>query len=195
MPNHCESDLLVTGPSGELKRFMEFAKGSAGVDNPREGETATEALLSAGRFIPYPAEFKTGQQCPQCGWTSAEEPQERGFGVRCPTCAVFTQDGYNRGGYEWCVKNWGTKWGLYEVRLENQDTFEDPEEHGSLEYSFQSAWSPPGLVIKEMGRQFPLLAFDLSYYECGAAYQGKLLVEGGEVKSQWSGEYHGNRGG
>ena len=42
MPNHCEQDLIISGPTADLAAFKDVA---------REGDK----LLSANKFIPYPA--------------------------------------------------------------------------------------------------------------------------------------------
>ena len=100
------------------------------------------------------------------------------------------KDAYNRGGYDWCIKNWGTKWGLYDIQVT------DPEpDAGYLTYIFQTAWSPPGPVIKAMAERFRALTFDLRYYEGGMGFQGHLELWAGNVVSDWTGDYSGDRGG
>jgi len=83
------------------------------------------------------------------------------------------KDGYNSGGYEWCVENWGTKWGFYDVQTA-------PRKRG-LFYTFRTAWSPPAPLVMAMSRAFPDLTFKLRYYEGGAAYKGLFLAAHGEV--------------
>ena len=108
----------------------------------------------------------------------------------CPNCGGSAKDGYNRGGYDWCIKNWGTKWGLYEVEL-----VEDLSEHGRLEYTFCTAWAPPILVIQAMSKQFPSLSFAMDYFEGGMGFMGSCEYENGQEVEAASAPYHGNRGG
>jgi hypothetical protein len=70
--------------------------------------------------------------------------------------------------YNWYVFNnreWGTKWDANDVEL-----LEDNKT--SLHYKFDTAWSPPTPVIKELSRQYPELTITLSY----------------EEESEWGGE-------
>lgn len=190
MPNHVDNDLLVTGPTVDLQRFIEFAKGPAGTT----GEGPGEDLLSAEKFIPMPAEFRDGPRCVECNYSRPDDAKDDLF-PDCPICGKFMKDGYNRGGYEWCIEHWGTKWGMYDARLEDSGLPDDPDEHGQLNYAFQTAWSPPIPIIQAMAAKFPTLAFDLGYWEGGMGFQGKLVMEGGVEASEWSGPYHGSRGG
>jgi hypothetical protein len=110
----------------------------------------------------------------------------------CPTCGGSAKDGYNRGGYDWCIKNWGTKWGLYAVELDEDDA--DPEQERLL-YHFQSAWSPPIPVIEAMSKRFPSLTFALDYFEGLGGFMGSCEYEHGQEVTAGSAPYHGNRGG
>ena len=47
--------------------------------------------------------------------------------------------------WEWCIDNWGTKWNAFDVEMEvhtNEATNES-----SLEYKFNSAWSPVNQIV------------------------------------------------
>lgn len=66
--------------------------------------------------------------------------------------------------YDWCIKNWGTKW---DVGGDGRDPITDPNQ---IELSFESAWSPPieaYRAMEEMG--FEVEAY---YYEPGIAFTG-----------------------
>jgi len=56
---------------------------------------------------------------------------------------------------QWCKDNWGTKWGFYEIEIEE-------ERSGFVDYRFLTAWSPISPVIHKMSQTFPMLTFD--YY-------------------------------
>ena len=60
--------------------------------------------------------------------------------------------------YDWRVANWGTKWNVTE------DTAIEPFDGGLL-YLFNTAWNPPIEVIEVAAKQFPDLAFEISYIE------------------------------
>ena len=183
MPNWCENELKVSGDKKELSRFKKFAK---------EGKE----ILSANKFIPYPKEFKDGddkramiekkQDAYQKSLISKgmtlEEARNKTW-KKYP----YIKDGFNSGGYGWCIANWGTKWDF--CRAELEDSKED------LFYHFDTAWSPPMPVIKAMGEMFTNLKFALRYFEGGMGFNGLFQMENGRVISNLSGDYYGNRGG
>lgn len=173
MPNHVENDLVIQGDPEVLRAFTEFAKGPAGTALEGEPE-AKEDILSAQRFVPFPPEYLVRHMvCPQCGHDAGNRTDEMSW-PRCPQCDVPCQDWYNRGGYDWCIKNWGTKWGMYEIELTDEDF-----EGGRIGYTFQSAWSPPTPVIQAMSKRFPPLTFYLDYFEGGAGFMGSCEYENG----------------
>jgi len=143
----------------------------------------SEEPLSAYRFIPVPENFWINRGiCANCGY----EPPPSSWS--CPQCGGYVKDSYSRGGYEWCIAHWGTKWGLYDIEVVS-------DEVGVVDYTFQTAWSPPLPVIVAMGEQFPDLKFTLCYYEGGGGFQGALIVEGGQVVKDKNRPYDGDRGG
>ena len=146
MPNWCNNVLEIKGEEEELNRFKEFAKDG-------------ERLLSNTKFIPYPKERQemieeyNNNKTLQENWNNGD------------------MYWFNRGGYEWCINNWGTKWNITNIYLDIKKQL--------LEYSFDSAWNSIEPVIYEMGKMFPLLTFDLHWEESGVGIQGHLLIEKG----------------
>lgn len=189
LPNWCENDLTVSGPREKLDEFKRVVSDG-------------DEVLVAEKIIPYPkvlafldklnpleAQIKRreGGEEPKIPDELKEEYSSlmlqgalEGYDIR--------KDGFNQGGYEWCVNNWGTKWGFCHSRIVWED-------NGSTFYQFDTAWSPPTPLIVKMGQMFPELTFELRYYECGAGFQGCLRIEGGEVVEDWCGDYKGDRGG
>jgi len=112
-----------------------------------------------------------------------------------------TAEGYDRYGYDWAIRNWGTKWGLQDVQIDPVDeelltnTEFSSEASSYLFYTFRTAWSPPDALIRAMAAQFPTLRFSLAYFETGMGFQGILVVEGVEVKADVTTDYGGDRGG
>ena len=182
MPNHVENDLVIRGDPETLRAFVAYAEGPKGT----AVESTETELLSAHRFIPYPEEYQGGPKCEKCGY---EAPTTELFAT-CPTCNTGCKDGYNRGGYDWCIEHWGTKWGLYDVEATDAG-FED----GHIGYTFLTAWSPPVPVIQAMSERFPSLRFSLDYFEGGAGFMGSQEYDGGELVEEGSSPYHGDRGG
>ena len=179
MPNWCECDLSVSVPWGqelteedrkkakpELKRFKEFSTTEKEIDGKKETN-----ILDTNKFIPYPEKFrKLDKEA-----AKAKNP----FSVK---------DGFSSGGYEWCCKNWGTKWGICHAEFLEEGNEE-------LKYEFECAWSPPLPVIKKMSELFPLLEFELRYFEMGCGFKGLYRCENGELTKDETGAYYGSRGG
>jgi hypothetical protein len=90
--------------------------------------------------------------------------------------------GYNNGGYDWCVENWGTKW-----NTDNPYVCFTAE--NSLIVSFQTAWSPSVPVTAELSRQFPSLTFTHRYEEGGMWFSGYSVFEDGEEVDSADGDY------
>jgi hypothetical protein len=171
MPNHVDCELTVScneDNQADLKSFKKFA---------REGKL----LLSANKFIPYPKHFSDLDKASE-KWDSVNKGKQKVNWNERP------QDGYNQGGYEWCIREWGTKWGMYSTTIEEED-------YDRIKYSFQSAWGPPLPVIKAMGVKFPTLRFHLQYYEGGCGFQGEYVMSDGEEQENRTCEYSGDRGG
>lgn len=165
MPNWCENDLTVRGDEKELQRFLEFVK------------THTSDF-DFNTILPYPESF-SNMDTASSEWRKNNPPEKWFEGPR---------DGFNSGGYEWCVAQWGTKWNACDVKVEFQCKDE-------VLISFSTAWSPPLPVIKALSSTFKELQFELKYYEHGMGYQGEYSVEGGEVCADVESNYTGERGG
>jgi hypothetical protein len=160
MPNHCENDIYIYGPKSEINAFFKAVK-------------TDQYLIDADRIIPYPAEFKALDDLAKA---------ERAKGNWKVT------DGYNSGGYDWCINNWGTKWGMY-------DFSPIRESKRGVKVSCQSAWSPPLPLILEASKQFPKLRFKVNYFEGGVGFKGVYECKAGEVLDDTESKYSGKRGG
>ena len=173
MPNWCENELYIKGSKDELKKFVEHAKGE-------------KKIIDFNKFIQYPKRFaKMDEKAME--WDE-KHPKD--------SWANRPKDGYNSGGYEWCIKNWGTKWNA--CHLDAYDP--NPEDlgykdEGELLFKFDTAWSPPIPVIKKMGKEFPNLKLTLLYFETGCAFNGILRIENGKITEDQCSKYYGHRGG
>jgi len=153
-----------------------------------------DILLNEEVLIPYPKEFRLldearqeAEEILEARLSKIEDEKERNR-VRAEGWKEMPRDGFNQGGYEWCRKNWGTKWGFCDVELAYDDG-------RLLEYKFQTAWSPPLPLIRKMGEVFSELTFDLRYFEGGIGFSGWFRIVNNEVVEDREAEYFGNRGG
>ena len=168
MPNHCDSDLTVSGNPKLLDEVL------AKFFTPN-GELNCDAV------IPYPSKFKQLDEVAR-KW---DEDNKSNPNVNW---SLRPNDGFNSGGYEWCCNNWGTKWGTYDGSGVDRRT-------RSFSVRFNSAWSPPTPVVDKLATMYPALKFSLDSYECGAAYHYVGRWENGVQVRDDELSYHGNRGG
>ena len=84
---------------------------------------------------------------------------------------AFSDEGYN-----WCLRNWGTKWGDYDTEI-----LSEPSKISSSDwevvYSYSTAWSPANPAIISIAKRFPNLTFTVSWEEGGSQSCGALVVK------------------
>jgi hypothetical protein len=147
--------------------------------------------LDANKFLPYPEEYaKKDREVwgPLHAWEdrmtkelvslSFEEREQWRKDNPAPS---LENDGYNNGGYDWCIRFWGCKWNFSNVEVR--------EEPDALTYIHDSANSPLTGVVKKMGEMFQRLRFELRYEEPGCCFQGTLIMQDGEVLEDECHEY------
>ncbi len=78
--------------------------------------------------------------------------------------------------YDWRCEHWGTKWDI--------NGYLEYDEEDILEYSFDSAWSPPTGFIEKVSKDFPLLRFRLKYEEEGNGFLGVAVATNGHLDDQ-----------
>jgi len=62
--------------------------------------------------------------------------------------------------YRWCVEKWGTKWNAYDCTVGKTGD-------GEVQYTFDTAWSPPLPVLDVLAAKFPDLHFRLAWTDEG----------------------------
>lgn len=83
--------------------------------------------------------------------------------------------------YEWCNKNWGTKWDRTEYEV-----IEDIGEE-TFEIYFMTAWSPPTEILKHISKKYDVKIID-HFEEEGYNSAGHLEFIDGEMSyggSRW----------
>jgi hypothetical protein len=188
LPNWCENELRV------------FAKNNKGEEEIAEfKEWIKKETFDFAKIIPYPQKFadtdrkareweenanKFAKENGAENWYKLGEEKTKEF---IEANGQQPKDGYNQGGYDWCIENWGTKWGAHEVVVEEE--FDNPV------IFFDTAWSPPRPIVIALSKKYPNVDFCLNSYECGAAFQYGLRANNGKVKEEGSAPYFGGRGG
>ncbi|BAW19006.1 hypothetical protein [Ralstonia phage RP12] len=185
MPNWCRNELKVSPgnwlyPEAEKEEFLDALRESitryaermkaleVASKAAREKEKGisfsvdyfrtdkTRKLFDFENFLPYPENFRERDN-DSASLTQAEMAEKYGKDAR-----GYTSDGYNSGGYEWCVANWGTKWNASSVAW--------VDVHDTL--YFDTPWGPPWPVLEAMHKRFPTFTFYFEWYERGMAVMG-----------------------
>lgn len=227
MPNNCEADFYISGPASQKKALLAFI-GMAetppefdvnlivpypepwrSMDIEREeieaiGEAARSAVPSA-----LPEADATAEQLQASRYNEAAARKEAVARATDSLIAAYrakfgtTKDGFNSGGYEWCITHWGSKWGA--ANAERRDY------RGNTIITFQTANSPlRNELIGSLHELFPLLTLRMEYYERGMAFCGGATWSSeydyepedddppwrpGVATKIWRREYNGGRGG
>ena len=161
MPNWCENELEVRGKPEEITELLKAIK-------------TEESNFDFNTVIPYPKEYADPDRLVRA-W-------EKEHGKHCPY-----KDGYNQGGYEWCIANWGTKWNACDIGIDFID--------GYAKIEFRTAWSPPVQIVEKLAQMFPTLELTLAFFECGAGFKGLFKVKSFTIIDEFTTDYNGNRGG
>lgn len=85
-------------------------------------------------------------------------------------------EGYNNGGYEWCIRNWGTKWAESSIEMSG-NVFGNT---GQIIYQFDSPWNPPEIGYQKISEMFPYLTFIHYWDEPGLQFCGISVTIGGD---------------
>ena len=217
MPNWCENDLVLSGESGVLA-CLDAIRGD--VEKAPVPDDASPAPIDFNKIVPMPPSLNIADDSDvdmayaawhgddeallhylkvawvvKDGVTTREHLQAWLLKNRPKAQALGDAYADNlrlygaKGWYDWRYAHWGTKWNAAGASLEGGATDQEATLH------FDTAWSPPKLVIEALGKKFPALHFEMRYFECGVGYNGLYVVEDGEEARDESGDYFGDRGG
>jgi hypothetical protein len=185
MPNHCNNKLGITGPTKDVEDFIVI------VTNESPAPDADKYELFKN-LIPMPKALE-GTTSP-----SKENNEE-----------LLSQYGADNW-YDWCNKNWGTKWGDYNLSAENIEYITEIKypvlengdkdydngvsvltDYASIHFEYDTAWAPGCNELADaIINRFPTLNGFIAYEEPGMCFAGHLIFSEGEivVDEQW--EYH-----
>ena len=65
--------------------------------------------------------------------------------------------------YNWNVENWGTKWPISSVCVDDSDI-------DTISFGFSSAWAPPVAAFETWARNQENVTFQLDYFEPGCGF-------------------------
>ena len=153
------------------------------------------------KLIPYPIEYRIRDDdhkkvCNETNFPIIRVPGQHKAEIEFIKKYGDGKDGFNNGGYEWCCKNWGTKWGAIDVKVYDSHIV------------FYTAWSYPLPIFIELAKTFQDMTMHFEWFERGMSFCGGFTCNcledhyddevewfPGVVSSKWEGEYHGHKGG
>jgi len=162
MPNHCNNHLSIMGTKKEMDRFLKL------VTDP-----ITNEIRLFKSLIPMPKELDDT--------TSPVNTADKGKNKELVD--KYGADNW----YDWCINNWDTKWGDYDM-----NSITPPRKNSSgneyiLDFYYDTAWSPGDEKLSEaIIKQFPKIKGLISYEEPGMAFAGELVFSNGKVISNRS---------
>jgi hypothetical protein len=153
MPNHISNRMWFVAPDGDYHKEESTFEAVKALMKTEESPFDFDVL------IPYPEQYKVlddarneAEKQPDAKWSD------------------MPKDGFNSGGYEWCVANWGTKWNAYDIGVDYDAIL------------FQTAWSTPRPVWAELSKRFPEMRLEVEYADEDRGNNcGKLTYANGEL--------------
>jgi hypothetical protein len=159
MPNYVYSTLALNGSSSDIKAFRT--------------KFEEEGKLDANKVIPYPRDLDLLDKKSNGHKLTKEEEKELTL-IALEGKYDINKDGYNQGGYNWNIDNWGTKWNFCDCRVEDEDKSGD-----NIVYDFSTAWSPITPIIIKMSEEFPNIVFDYFCDEESGDFRFEVTYENG----------------
>lgn len=168
MPNHVYSRVIIKGEKSDMKEFMNAAKKgewdiNALYPNPLSGFTSPVRIVSQ-------EDYNAEGVNPFIGRAMTQEMHDQ-----------FVEQYGTADWYEWALRHWGTKWGVYDL---DEIALSDNE----IILRFCTAWSPATGLWRKVSEMFPALTFDSEFVDEGGNFCGKesysdgLVIESAEYE-------------
>lgn len=179
VPDVCDNYLYVYGPTLEVELFM--------LNHLVVTDDECDAAPDLESIIPYPVRYQRLDD-------ATERWEEEHRGRRSADWSARPDSGYERGGYEWCVRNWGTKWNLWDYGPFACDI--DDGRRAYAQVCFPTPNTPvSSRVLLALSRRYPGTTFELRYAE--PEYRGRVRTRGGRLlvetryRRRWTGNVSG----
>jgi hypothetical protein len=83
--------------------------------------------------------------------------------------------------YTWAIHNWGTKWNVAKMDVDETCDAEIEEiEDDLIRVTFETAWGPSLPITKQLSKMFPTLLFHHAYDEPGMDFAGYITYKNEE---------------
>ena len=151
MPNWCTNFVMVQGDPNEVDELVNAVTNGKSAFSLNQLAKVPEALSSA---------------------SSPERDEDR---------VQINLDTYGaKDWYDWCNKNWGTKWDV-EAEIVLDETSPMLPGNRTVKFQFDSAWSPPLPVYDVLAARFPNTNIYVCWDETGCDFAGYRMYRDGEL--------------
>jgi hypothetical protein len=200
MPNWCSNRITISGAPAQIGRLLAAAthEGKAGEFSLKAIYPVPEGLsgvMAGSDETFHDAYYGNWERIANYRWVDAPEIdtrekliaflENRNKGKDIKAIADQYEKNVQEHGcrtwYDWCVRNWGTKWDI-------NAHYDYVEGTDSLTFHCDSAWSPPVAAFEHISGEYPELHFLLEFYEEGCCFMGKTVIEGGVIVAEDEGD-------
>ena len=196
MPNHTANNFTIIGPKATVLAFVERAK-------DKNSNEMDPQQLSFNSFIPLPKELKNisspvrimtqpeidkvwadwNERKSQDKLGAFEKDRPFGLGVTREQSEELLAKYGSVDWYDWCVRNWGTKWDCYDVT--EWSVHERDEYTASATIYYETAWSPATALWLTVSQEYPDCEFYHEFADEGGGFLGtESIVNGGVVMEE-----------
>ena len=195
MPNHVSSNLTITGPGDDVRRFVSAVDRSAGgkvvgeeldfaalVPMPKElvGTISPIHIRTQAEIDARWAEWNRRKQAGELKDWEIKEEKPWGLGITQEASDALIAKYGSDNWYDWAHRNWGTKWGAYDTG-EWEVTDDETSGMTTATISYNTAWSPATPFFERVSLMYPTLVFDTEYADEGGGFVGATSFENGEI--------------
>lgn len=192
MPNWCQNAMLVTGSKEQVEKMIAQVKSEESDFDFNNILRMPESLSVESSSIAeqaYAYYYGNKENLKNAFYASSEEDLQKRIKVITDNPnAKQLADTYHHNlqnygvtnWYQWCPKNWGTKWNACDPHVDEIVKSSDGEAY-QVNIFFNTAWSYPEGIFEELSRQYPELLFEVEVDEEGGYFWGKLTIQEGVI--------------
>jgi hypothetical protein len=187
MPNHISTNFRVTGPTAEVKRFINDANGNDHLLNldsllPMPSElrmvSSPVKIMTQAEIDKQWADWKVAKEAGKTSSFDSDKPF--GLGITKEASDSYKAKYGVDNWYDWAISNWGSKWGVYDETEWNITEVED-DGLSSAGINYQTAWSPVTIAWEKISKNYPTLEFFHEFADEGGGFVGSQLIQNGEI--------------
>lgn len=162
MPNYCRNEIKFECTRYELEAIFDYIRESLTSYTERCVEHAKQPngpwriapkrrILDFNNIVPYPEAL------------NREDEDFEKLGREELLAKYGSLENIGKNGYNWRIKNWGTKWNV------DESAYFDERDNLLV---FNTAWAPALKVVAELHKKFPTVTMYYEYYEKGTGFIG-----------------------